>query len=276
LTSSDTVSGADGSDIIRTSGAVTFADAAFTNITTVELIEATTNNGALTATLGALAQAAGINTINGGTAADTINISAYTAAATVSGGNGDDNIVGGGVADSLDGGAGTDTIRGGDGDDVLVGGAGVDRFIFEATGAANDNDTITFVAADDIANFAAFMSGGSFSATVIQSAGVSDIDITNKVVLLAAVDGGIVAVDTIGEIAALIQGNGDAMFISSGGKAIVIGGDDSAAASSALIYFVNDSIGANVGTIEADDVVLVGTIATFDLDTLTAANFLFT
>jgi hypothetical protein len=37
----------------------------------------------------------------------------------------------------------------------------------------------------------------------------------------------------------------------------------------------NDSIGANVGTIEADDVVLVGTIATFVLDSLTTVNFLF-
>jgi hypothetical protein len=42
-----------------------------------------------------------------------------------------------------------------------------------------------------------------------------------------------------------------------------------------LIYYVNDSLGANVGTIEADDVVLVGTLPTFDLDTLTVANFLF-
>ena len=82
-------------------------------------------------------------------------------------------------------------------------------------------------------------------------------------------------VDEIAEIAALIQGNGDAMYITSGGKGIVIGGDDSDALSSAMIYFVNDSLGANVGTIEADDVVLVGTIATFDLDTLTIANFVF-
>jgi hypothetical protein len=156
-----------------------------------------------------------------------------------------------------------------------VGGNGADRFIFESTGALNGNDTITFVVADDFMNVSAFLPGGSFSATVIEHNGATDVDITNKVVMLAATDAGITEVDTAGKVAALIQGNGDAMFLTSGGKAIVIGGDDSAAGSSALIYFVNDSLGANVGTVEADDVVLVGTLATFDLNTLTIANFLF-
>ena len=62
------------------------------------------------------------------------------------------------------------------------------------------------------------------------------------------------------------------MHLSSGGKAVVIGGDDSAATAGAVIAFVDDSVGANVGTFEADDVVIVGT-TTLDIDTLSAANF---
>jgi len=275
LTAADVVVGGGGSDVIQTSGAVTFADSAFTYVSTVEVIDAATNDGALTATLGTLAQAAGLVTISGGDAVDSINISAYTASATVTGAAGADSIVGGSVADSIDGGTGNDTIRGGDGDDVLVGDAGADRFIFEATGADNGNDTITFVVADDFMNFGAFLPSGSFNSTVIEYNGTTDVDITNKVVLLAGANGSNAAVDQASEIAALIQGNGDAMYLTSGGKGIVIAGDDSAA-TGAQIYFVNDSLGANVGTIETDDVVLVGTLATFDLDTLTIANFIFT
>jgi Ca2+-binding RTX toxin-like protein len=282
LTSSDTVAGGTGSDIIRTSGAVTFADAAFTNITAVEIIDAATNDGALTATLGALAQAAGVVTINGGDAVDTINISAYSASATVTGAAGADSIVGGSAADSIDGGAGADTIRGGDGDDVLVGGTEADVFVFESTGAANDNDTITFVVADDTLNFAAFLAGGSLGSTVATLAGSNDVDITNKVVLLSSgttdanTDGLIDAVDTVTEIAALIQGNGDALYITSGGKGVVIAGDaTTGTALESLIYFVNDGLGANVGTIEADDVVLVGTLLNIDVDSLTLPSFSF-
>ena len=63
------------------------------------------------------------------------------------------------------------------------------------------------------------------------------------------------------------------IHLQSGGKAIVLAGDDANAVSNGFIYFVDDSLGDNVGTIEADDVVLVATLATHDLGTETNANF---
>ena len=63
------------------------------------------------------------------------------------------------------------------------------------------------------------------------------------------------------------------MHLASGAKGIVIAGSDADANDSAFIFLVDDSVGATQGTIAADDVVLIGTIATFDLDTLTTANF---
>jgi Ca2+-binding RTX toxin-like protein len=138
LTSADTVAGASGSDILRTSGAVTLVDSAFTNITAVEIIDAATNDGALTVTLGALAQTAGVVTVNGGDAIDTINASAYTASLTVDGAAGNDTITGGSAADQITGGAGDDTIS------VLEPAAVVnviDTIIFDAA-ATNGVDTI--------------------------------------------------------------------------------------------------------------------------------------
>ena len=79
--------------------------------------------------------------------------------------------------------------------------------------------------------------------------------------------------DTIAEIVALIEGQGDSMHLSSGAKGIVIAGYDGDAGDTAKIYLVDDSVGATAGTIEADDVVIIGTLATFDVDTLTNFNF---
>ena len=97
--------------------------------------------------------------------------------------------------------------------------------------------------------------------------------IDNKITLLDDAVG-VAAVDTIAEIVGLTQGAGNALHLSSGAKGIVIAGDDGANASTAYIYLIDDSVGANAGTIEADDVSIIGTIATFDIDTLTAAHFI--
>ena len=102
--------------------------------------------------------------------------------------------------------------------------------------------------------------------------GTADIVITNKIILLVDVDNA-TATDTITEIAADIQGAGTALELQSGGKAIVIAGNDIDAGDGAVIYLVDDSLGAVQGTISADDVVKIGTLATFDVDTLTGFNF---
>ena len=128
------------------------------------------------------------------------------------------------------------------------------------------------VVANDRLDFTAFNSSLSFNATVVEHNATGDIDVTNKIVMVATADSTVAETNTTTKVAALFQGIGDALHISSGGKAVVIGGDNSAATAGAIIAFVDDSVGANVGTIEADDVSYVGT-TTLDIDTLTAGNF---
>ena len=64
------------------------------------------------------------------------------------------------------------------------------------------------------------------------------------------------------------------MALSSGGKAVIIAGFDGESGDDDLFYFVYDVLVAYVGQIEADDVTLVGTLTTFDVDTLVDANIL--
>ena len=90
--------------------------------------------------------------------------------------------------------------------------------------------------------------------------------------MLAAVDGDDAEVDTAAEVAALIEGIGDALHLNSGGKGIVLAGDDSAA-TTGFIYFVDDTLDGVNGTIATGDVVVVANF-TLDLDTFTAGNFI--
>ena len=190
-------------------------------------------------------------------------------------------ILGSSSGDLITGGAGADVITGGKGADVLSGGDGADKYVFAATGALNGTDTLT-VGTGDKLDFSAFLSGGS----VIQNGalgtgitaftgGVNDVNITGKVVLYSGTSEG--SINEASEIAALIEGSGDDFSLTSGGKAIVITGDiTNGGAAKARVWFVDDSLGANAGKIEADDVVQVAiTSDTFDLDTLTTANFTF-
>jgi hypothetical protein len=128
-------------------------------------------------------------------------------------------------------------------------------------------------AGGDILDFRAMGTFTLLSATATEHDGTANTAIANKVVLLASADGGVVAVDSAAEVAALIDGAGDAMELVSGGKAIIIAGDNSAATAGALIYLVDDTLGAVAGTISADDIVIIGN-ATLDIDTVLAANLL--
>lgn len=223
--------------------------------------------------------------------ASTGNLS-VTASATAT------SIIGSQAADAITGGGAVDTIQGGKGADVLDGAAGADVFVFEATGANNGADIFSVGgvnklvagAGGDVLNFKNFLSGGAVdqnggagtAITAYSAAATTDVNITNKVVLLADQTGtATTAVDEASEIAALIQGSGNVFSLTSGGKAIIVAGDtesDGGSATSELlyIYYVDDTLDGVSGTVNAADVVLVGTTTQdFDLDTLISTNFAF-
>ena len=280
LTSADTAAGGAGSDLIQLTAAATLVDADFTNITLFEEIESDTNNVALTLTGGAEFVGSGISTVTGGTANDIIDLSAVTTATAITAvlGNGTNSYKGTAGVDTVTGGTGADTIEGGKGADILTGGNGSDTYVFASTGALNGIDVLAanFVVADDKLDFSAFgLTNGEVynNASVVEHDGTDDIVITNKLVHLATANGGVAAADTASEVAALIEGIGDAMELASGGKAIILAGDDSAATAGATIWYVDDTLDGTNGTVSATDVVAVATV-TLDIDTTTNANFI--
>jgi len=195
-------------------------------------------------------------------------------------------IKGGSDIDTLTGGTGKDKITGGDGNDVLSGGNGADTYIFEATAAANNTDTVTFVQADDILDLSAMGTftieqNGALGTAINEftSSATTDVNITGKLVLLAdadAADNDDDEVDTAGEIALLIDGTGDVFAIDAGGSAIVVAGDITNSGNSTElvhVYLVADlNSDGDVGDTGEVAKIMV-TNDDFDLDTLTTANF---
>jgi Ca2+-binding RTX toxin-like protein len=275
LTSADTFAGGAGTgDEIQIDNATTLVDADFTNVTTAETLDSAVADVALNVTLGTEANEAGLIDIDGGTAADIINGAGMTLAITVTDEGGDNVITGGAGDDSITGGGDADTITGGAGADTLIGGDGADIYVFSSTAALNGDDTITFVQADDKLDFSNFLSGGSTEANTapVAATGTADIQLNNKLIILddAAAD------LTDAAIAAAVEGIGDAMQLTSGGKGIVVLADAADAASVMSIFFVDDNLDGTAGTVSADDVVLVGQSATgIDADALANGNFIF-
>ncbi|WP_083025487.1 hypothetical protein [Vreelandella lionensis] len=118
------------------------------------------------------------------------------------------------------------------------------------------------------------MNGGAGGAIVpFADTATADFNITNKVVFLAdtAGSGSIATVDTAAEIAALIDGAGDAFSITAGGKGIVMAGENTGA-SNGFAYFVNDA-NSDGDVSDTGEVTQVGIVGTLDLDALTTANF---
>ena len=212
-------------------------------------------------------------------AADNIVIQYYwhmtSAGGTFTGGSLADKIIGDSGVDTLIGGAGNDTLYGAGGNDSLTGGAGADVFVFASSGTANGTDVLAdFSVADgDVLNFGYFLgAAGSFSTSDYQVVGqTAQINATGKVVeLWSAVADSSTDVDTAGEIAAQF-GTGKAFTLSSNGKAVVIAGEDTSA-QAAYIWFVQDT---GDGTVTAGEVTLAGTLASFDVNTLTTSNISF-
>jgi len=95
----------------------------------------------------------GDDIIQGSTTTLNIGGTTVTGISAVKGTTANDTITGSNSADTIYGGAGNDTISGGTGADI---------FVYEATAAANGNDTITdFVAGTDKINLNAFETAGT-------------------------------------------------------------------------------------------------------------------
>ena len=274
LTSDDTFAGGAGSDVIRIDNATTLVDKDFTNVTSTFTLNSAVADVALDVTLGAEANEAGLVDIDGGTASDVIDGAGMTLDLDIDDEGGNNTITGGAGNDNIATGAGADSITGGAGNDTLSGGNGADIYVFSSTGALNGDDTITFVQADDRLDFSSFLSGGSVENNTVPVAatGTDDIQLNNKLIILDDASADLTAT----EVAAAIEGIGDAMELSDGGKGIVIVADAADANSDMSIFYVDDSLGANVGTVELDDVVLVGqSSAGIDADSLANGNFIF-
>jgi len=143
----DSVNGGAGTDIIQigtngTAFSIAASDS-FARMSNVETISAVANNAAVSITLGASAETAGIRSVTMANASaasgNVIDVSRFSVnttltggsgATSITGGSGRDSIVGGAGIDTLNGGAGNDTITGADAADSLVGGDGDDTFVY--------------------------------------------------------------------------------------------------------------------------------------------------
>ena len=304
LTASDTIAAGADNDTFVTTNAVTLLDVAFTNVSGVDVLSAAANDFALTATLGTLASSAGIRTVNGGDANDTINMSAYTAAVTINGaagdntitaGAGDDTISSGAGADTITAGAGADTISSGAGADTITAGAGIDTINAGdgvdsiALGADGSVDTITISSSssglDTISGFEAGAGGDVLDLSALE--GLVDIVQTgayatitsnftdanvfifdSTAINITAAANAIAATAAVGAVDGFGTGSStDTFGVNAGlyGGFIVI--KDSANDNKVTVYY-SDNLGAN-GT-ETAVAVLTGV----NILDLTAANFI--
>jgi Ca2+-binding RTX toxin-like protein len=241
LNAADTLTGATGTDVIQTSGAVTLVDADFTNVATFETLEASTNDGALTFTGGALATAAGIVTIDSGDGADIINASAMTGTLAINGAAGNDTITGGSGSDTITAGAGNDTIIITDADpDTNV----QDNVIFNASGT-NGQDTITgYESGVDILE----IEDADTSAATASNANavVEAINASASLVVAAAFNletasaGGVDASDVF-ELLGTNAGNGDLSLATDGSELFKLLGVDGSAATAITVGTAGDA-----------------------------------
>ena len=124
FTSADNIAGGDGNDVITMSNSATVVDADFTNVTSVMSLTSTATGSAntLTATLGALALAAGVTSVIGGTGIDTVTVGAgYTGAVRVTTTSGSDVVSASASAGTLVIQTNADNIDAGD---IWTGGTG--------------------------------------------------------------------------------------------------------------------------------------------------------
>jgi Ca2+-binding RTX toxin-like protein len=256
------IDGGVGTDTIQVLG-TTLDDASFDTVFNMESIDFS-GASAHSLTLGANADTAFENgiivTTNASATSLTVDGSNFTQAMDVTGTNN---------ADTITGGDGNDTITGGAGSDGLTGGAGADTFVFADTAVNNGVDILADLnGTTDLLDFSAFfgsttptLQGGIGSSVSNGGDVIGNINGLVHFLYSGAADSS-ADVNQASEIAAAI-GTG----FTAGGKAVVLSGEDTSANNTAYIWFVEDTSGN--GVIDTSEVSLVGTMATFDVNTIT-------
>ncbi len=196
-----------------------------------------------------------------GTGKATIDLSGLKAAGTTT-----INVTGTANDDTIKAAATGTTITGGKGADTITAGAGADIIKFEDTGANNGGDTISGLNKDDTLDFGAFLTSATTKTITSTTTGINsynadstgNTDINNAIAIF---DNGGTALTTT---TLVNEFNGSSAFsMTSGGKAVVISGDQTKG-TDGQIWYIDDSVGATAGTIEADDIVLVATLKDAD------------
>jgi hypothetical protein len=242
--SDDTIDGGAGTDIIELTESSYVTDAAFTNVTNVETLKLA--DGTHKLTLGSLAEAAGIVTIDTSVVTENLNID-------ISGTSGNIALTGQGGADTLVMGQGDNVVSSGAGDDIIKvssanltaaddidGEGGNDTLVL--TTAINESTDSIFAQVDNIetlqlANFAdqevtlhadndftkvdGSKLGGTNAVTIDVSATAGDLEIISK-----GGDDVIVTGDTSAKSYTIDSGRGDDLLQFSDASAITSANDD--------------------------------------------------
>lgn len=197
----DVVRGASGTDTLNigTPGTAV-SDAAFLQVSQVEVLRLESGDFSVNGiTLGTLATAAGIRTVDAAAASKAgVNLSAMTAGVTYTGGSGEDVLVSTNHADSISAGGGDDVIMGGSGADTMTGGAGEDTFVYSAV--SDIGDTLTdfdFATATTTTDVLRISAGGAGFNLGNQDA-VVDGAIISSLVSAGAVGTELIILNTIG------------------------------------------------------------------------------
>jgi Ca2+-binding RTX toxin-like protein len=250
LTAADTIAGgATGTDTLKVTG--TLVDAAFTKVTSMEVLDLTGTTASVT--LGALASASGITSVTtSATGNVTINTAADTAVLSITGGAGNDTLVGSSAAQSITGAAGNDTITGGTGADVIDGGTGTDTYVYSTltdsaivtiagttvAGAGIDAVTVTVGDSFSFTGVTALLSGAAAVAV-----GGAVTDATQVMSLIAA------GITEVANTAYLVTftGTGNTAF---NGNYLVVTGDTTFSANDTIIQLVGaTTIGVTDGAV---------------------------
>jgi len=264
----ETINGGSGTDeLVMLAVTTAIDDADFANMTSIETL--TLANGTNTAVLGTNASAAGITTVNGGTGADAINVSALTNNNTIVSGGGAETIIVSTAANST----------------VTLAAAGAITTLTTSSVGAGYFNVSTFAVAEDVLDYNGAVLGDDGSTAVVagkEGSGIADIasiatDDTVDLVTVAMtndiIDDFLAGTKTLAEFkaAALVSmGDGGATTAT---QTAITGLDTALADTSKVliftvdnedtaIWYVNNTSGGTGGAnvLAADEISLVGII----------------